>query len=864
MNLAAVSLGGVVAHVRSSWTARELRDDILPAAKATVVVVDALETNFREALEALDEQPEAHRPPIRAVVVLGALDAVHRAVAELRASINVIGAQDLLAVNSLATDEAAMTPSLESLAARVTPDHGCLLAFDYDPMGRVRGAELSHDNVLFTAAALVRSFGLIYRDRLVGYMPLQHVASQVLEFYVPIIAGLSVVCAPTYNRPLVRVVTEHKPTVFFATPATWARFSQQVYRAKGDVNAAVYRWAKTRATNNSQKLLFARGKGAKRRSLGYMLAKALVLNNIKKKVGLESCTACYSVLAPLDFELERLFKTVDTPIYQLFGTAETSGFAAINFSHAWEFGSSGRALPGTTIRCDERSQETVLRGRNVFMGYRYAPHGYCNSPDPERDDGSSDQYTSTCDSDGWLQLWQRGFLTPTGFLKISDPRDFLVLSTGDWVPIQPFEFAMLELMPELDRVVLIGDGRTFLSALFFLKTSNSTSRAAAGAKHTNGHVLDEDALRVGHAIGSSAMTVGEAIRCQQWAVHFDSVLEDLPKVCSVSGFRVRKWILMAADFTVESGELDPDTGDVCRRAVDRNLDEIARCSEARGSQVHRVAVRSTTGATRIERAKSSAMAGMSSSLKPPAAAPLEEQVTGISGSHGVRLSPPRDFELTRLLSLAKTTSRAHSSAIMHAASRPPSPCKARSKSATSLWTARLVATLWKLAVKRARRLRRRAHSSAAADHADIMFGSAVDAPLSPAASEDALDLDDDVAIMREAALSVVASGVVSLADFEAATGFRLPKNRHEAAPLKDDDASSVAATDTSDSCSIADSDVPECLYDEQPSPKTTIFREQTTPKAVQQAAPRRETIASSAKPATWICVGYGRYVKVQQ
>ncbi|KAJ8516950.1 hypothetical protein ON010_g18389 [Phytophthora cinnamomi] len=302
-----------------------------------------------------------------------------------------------------------------------------------------------------------------------------------------------------------------------------------------------------------------------------MLAKALVLNNIKKKVGLESCTACYSVLAPLDFELERLFKTVDTPIYQLFGTAETCGFAAINFQHAWEFGSSGRALPGTTIRCDERSQETVLRGRNVFVGYRYAPHGCCSSPGPEHDDDDS-QYTSTCDSDGWLRLWQRGFLTPTGFLKISDPRDFLVLSTGDWVPIHPFEFAMMELMPELDRVVLVGDGRTFLSALFFLKTNPAASRST---KHTGGgHVLDEDALKVGHAIGSPATTVGEAIRCQHWAVHFDGVLEDLPQVCSVSGFRVRKWILMAADFTVESGELDPDTGDVCRRAVDRKYQAL--------------------------------------------------------------------------------------------------------------------------------------------------------------------------------------------------------------------------------------------------------------------------------------------------
>ncbi|CAH0482167.1 unnamed protein product [Peronospora belbahrii] len=579
VNLAVVSLGGVVAHVRSTWSASELREHIFPTADATLVVVDSLEDNFRQALEALDDQPETLRPTFRAVVILGDLAAVDCAVANLPANIIVVGAEDLLATNTFTTGDAAMTPSLNSLAPCVLPGQCCLLAFDYDGLGRIRGAELSHDNVIYTAAALVRSFGLLSRDRLVGYLPLHHVASQVIEFYMPLAAGLQVVCAPTYDLPLVRVIAEHKPTVFFATPATWTRFSQQVYRAKGDANAAIYRWAKTRATNNSQKLLFAKGKGAKSRSLGYMLAKALVLNNIKKKIGLESCTACYSVLAPLDFELERLFKTVDTPIYQLFGTAETSGFAAINFPHAWELGSCGRALPGTTIRCDERSQETVLRGRNVFQGYRYSRCSGTKSSNNSLSsnyysDDTSDQYTPTCDSDGWLCLWQRGFLTPTGFLKLSDPRDFLVLATGDWVPIQPFERAMMELMPELDRAVLIGDGRTFVSVLLFLKTSGAGCRSAATNKQINGIPLDDVALKVGYLIGSSATTVTEAIRCQQWAVHFDTILEKLPQVCSISGYRVCKWILMATDFSIESGELDPDTGDICRRTVDQKYQAL--------------------------------------------------------------------------------------------------------------------------------------------------------------------------------------------------------------------------------------------------------------------------------------------------
>ncbi|TDH70835.1 hypothetical protein CCR75_008331 [Bremia lactucae] len=564
VNLAAIALGGIVAHVRNSWSTRELCDAILPTANATILILDAIYDNFYQALATLANQPVSFQ--IRAVIVLGEITNSDRVVADLGTHIPVFSAHSFLSIPSLESHASAWTSPIETLMSRVSPDQCCVLAFDYDARGRIRAAALSQDNVVFTAGALMRSFGLSHRDRLVGYLPLYHVAAQVLEFYLPLLAGLSVVCAPTYAHPLVRVISDFKPTVFFAAPSTWAQFSQQVYHAKRDVNAVIYRWAKARATNNSQKLLFARGEGVKHRSLGYMLAQALVLNNIKKKFGLENCTACYSLLAPLDFELERLFKTVDTPIYQLFGTPETCGFAAVNFPHAWEFGSSGRALPGTTIRCDERSQETVLRGRNVFLGYRKAASTSLSTE--LLGDDSKELSTMMDDSDGWLRMRQRAFLTPTGFLRLNDPRDFLVLSTGDWIPIQPFECAMMKLMPELVRAVLIGDGRTFLSALFFLKTSVGGSRMIAGnSKHVNGRHLDDEALKVGHSIKSAAMTVGEAIRCQQWAVHFDVVLEKLPDVCCISGHRVRKWILMAADFSVESGELDPDTGDVCRRGV---------------------------------------------------------------------------------------------------------------------------------------------------------------------------------------------------------------------------------------------------------------------------------------------------------
>ncbi|CAI5737493.1 unnamed protein product [Peronospora destructor] len=146
------------------------------------------------------------------------------------------------------------------------------------------------------------------------------------------------------------------------------------------------------------------------------------------------------------------------------------------------------------------------------------------------------------------------------------------------------------------------------------------------------------------------------------------------------------------------------------------------------------------------------------------------------------------------------------------------------KSIPTLWTARLITVLWKLAVKRAaRKSRRRGH-----DTSDFMYGSVFE----------------------------IASGVISLADLEAVTGYGLSENRDNKVSLAtDNDASSEAATCMSNCSSIADSDMSESTQDEG-----TIVTKLTANDDCncQQRSALRHTMH---KPAKWVCIGYGRYVK---
>ncbi|KAJ0406553.1 hypothetical protein P43SY_004442 [Pythium insidiosum] len=592
MNMAVLAAGGHVAHVRGSWSAEELVRDVFFCAKAKLLVVDRVTDNVAQAIR------DSSRHELRTVCILQGFS-----VSQVLAWNFPVTVFSLADMRSLARD----TPdvALSVIADNVRPADPCLLSFDYNPSGEVRAVCLSHDNVMFTAATLATSIGPVTdNDRLVGYLPLHQVASQIVELYLPLLSGIAVYCAPTSASSLADVIARRQPTIFFATPDTWEHISHQVYRAKSEVNAVLYRWAKTRASHHQEKLRYGHGDNhSHHRSLGYMLAKRFVLDSLRRKIGLESCRTCFSLLAPLDPTLAALFRTIDMPIFPLFGLAETTGIAVASFPHAWEAGKAGRAIPDMRLSYQASSGELFFAGRNVFLGYMR--NGKIVPAMPQSQyfaRGPTDPLPSTVVPTTCFRFAMRAEIDPAdGFVAFPEaPRDFVVLSTGDWVPIEPFERVVPASFPEIHRAILVGHGRPFLSILLFLKTVSPRRRSAsklgryqpvrpnqsiisgsasissgasvsgvshaavAGSAGPNA-LLAEDALLVSREIGSTAVSVGDVVRCPRWAVHLDSMLELLPDRIGLSTVGVRKWAVMTEDY---NELLDSDAGTVRRRLVE--------------------------------------------------------------------------------------------------------------------------------------------------------------------------------------------------------------------------------------------------------------------------------------------------------
>ncbi len=123
--------------------------------------------------------------------------------------------------------------------------------------------------------------------------------------------------------------------------------------------------------------------------------------------------------------------------------------------------SVGQPIPGVEVKLGEHGA-LLIRGPNVMLGY-------WNNPEATR---------AIISDDGWLNsgdiasIDEQGRITITGRLK-----DIIVTSTGEKVPPADMEAAILQ-NPMFEQVMIIGEGRSYLSALVVLSKRGWESVAA--------------------------------------------------------------------------------------------------------------------------------------------------------------------------------------------------------------------------------------------------------------------------------------------------------------------------------------------------------------------------------------------------
>lgn len=69
--------------------------------------------------------------------------------------------------------------------------------------------------------------------------------------------------------------------------------------------------------------------------LNYRLAKRLVFRKVRKALGLDRCTRCYTGAAPITKDTLEFFLSLDIPLFELYGMSESSGPHTISLPDAF-------------------------------------------------------------------------------------------------------------------------------------------------------------------------------------------------------------------------------------------------------------------------------------------------------------------------------------------------------------------------------------------------------------------------------------------------------------------------------------------------------------------------------------------------
>lgn len=495
-NLAAIFAGAVPGGIYATSSSDQCRF-IARHSEANILVVE--DADQLAKIKAVWSE----LPDLKAVVLMTGSDADER-----------VYAWEDLAPIAAKTAEAALDERIEGQ----NPDDCCTLIYTSGTTGDPKGVMITHDNATWTARQVIAAAGVRPNDEIVSYLPLSHIAEQVVSLLVPLTVGCTTWFAESLDR-LGDNLREIRPTLFVAVPRVWEKIQAKMVAAgasNSGLKKKIAAWARSKGLANA----YARQNGEPPPAF-FALAHKLVFSKVKERLGLDRCRLFISTAAPISLDTQEFFMSLDIPITEVYGMSECTGPATVSLPQPFQYriGWAGPAMTGTEIAIGEGG-EVLMRGRHVFKGYFK----------------NEEATRATVDADGWLHSGDVGEIDDQGFLKITDRmKELIITAGGENVPPQILE-SKYKAIDGLNQVVVVGDRRKHTAALFTLDSERIAVSAAQA--------------------GSQAASPAEAAACPRFRAYLqeqvDGINATLPRAWAIKTF-----VVLPEELTVDRGELTP-------------------------------------------------------------------------------------------------------------------------------------------------------------------------------------------------------------------------------------------------------------------------------------------------------------------
>jgi long-chain acyl-CoA synthetase len=351
--------------------------------------------------------------------------------------------------------DAAHPTEWERRLALRKPGDLAMLIYTSGTTGKPKGAMLSHANILTATRLYAGAFRQHADDERMCFLPLCHVAERIVGVYTAFLTGtrLNFVENPETVPENVREIA---PTVFGAVPRIWEKFYSVVQirlKEAGRLQQLAYKIA----IGIGYKVAALREEGRPvpaHLSAAFALARALVLDNIRKAIGVHRARLLITGAAPTSPDLIRWYMALGLEMVEVWGQTESGGISTTNPLGAVKPGSIGKPLPETEVKV-AADGELLVRSPSVFMGYLNQP-----------------EKTAETLRDGWLHTGDVGRMDNEGYFYITDRMKDIIITAGG-KNITPSEIEnQLKFSPYITDAVVIGDRRAYLTALIMIDHEN--------------------------------------------------------------------------------------------------------------------------------------------------------------------------------------------------------------------------------------------------------------------------------------------------------------------------------------------------------------------------------------------------------
>ncbi len=396
----------------------------------------------------------------------------------------------------------------------ISEDDVVTIVYTSGSTGLPKGVMLTHKNIISNMYASANCMPLNHKHKVMSFLPLCHVYERTANYLFQYL-GISIYYCENL-KSISGNLKEIMPHGITVVPRLLEKVIKLVAikSRKGNflirliVRSAMSFGFRYRPYHTKETLLY---------KLGYYFADLalyrFVRNNFGGKIKYIGCGGAH-----LNSKVTRFFWAARMPVFEGYGLTECSPLVALNHPGKENFwlGTVGPVIPGMDVKI-ANDGEILCKGPNVMKGY------FCQ-----------EELTRKSIVDGWLNTGDVGILVKGKYLKITGrKKQMFKTSYGRYIVPQAIESKFVG-SDIIDYIMIVGEGKHCAAAIISPVFANLRKVVDTPNKPSNEKLIEMSLVK-------------NLIQKE-----IDHVNKNLGKT-----ERIRKHLIVAEEWSVETGELSP-------------------------------------------------------------------------------------------------------------------------------------------------------------------------------------------------------------------------------------------------------------------------------------------------------------------